>query len=376
MQSNPMLVLGAMMDGRFGYRRGLDWLEGLFPGLSTFQAMFGAMAGMHILAGLLFLTLAIAGLRPLRGSSWPGAEPRKGWWARLQARLEATARHRAAAAVARNELLAGRIRRPPCGEQPMVWKERHAALGGGLKWLGGRPIVLFFSVLLGCYLFDAAYPAVADMVRGHRGDGHWAELNGALRAATAAMATLGLLAVAASSAVAITGEREQDTWISLATTLLTPGEVIRAKQFGALWSARRIGLALLIAWAVGILLGAIHPLGAVLAAGIALGSAWFAASVGVFASTVARNSTRALAATFIALLMLLSFWPFAVAGALFSPRELAALWAQGTPHGPPPLALNPAALAVAVVLTACYAGFAVGLTEWSIRRLRATWGRC
>ncbi len=249
------------------------------------------MAGMHILAGLLFLMLAIVGLRPLRGSSWPGAEPRTGWWTRLAKRARSIARHRAAAAVVQNELLASRIRRPPCGERPMMWKERYAALGGGLKRLGGRPVVLVFSVLLGCYLFDAAYDELAMMLRGRRIDGAWLELHGALRFATEALGALGLLTIAASSAVAITGEREQDTWISLATTLLTPDEVVRAKQFGALWSARRIGLALLIAWAVGLLLGAIHPLGVLLSAGIGLGSARFAAAVGVAASASARNST-------------------------------------------------------------------------------------
>ena len=48
-----------------------------------------------------------------------------------------------------------------------------------------------------------------------------------------------MLTVAAASAVSLTGEREQDTWISLATTLLTPGEIVRAKQFGAVGTARR-----------------------------------------------------------------------------------------------------------------------------------------
>ena len=104
----------------------------------------------------------------------------------------------------------------------MIWKERYTTLGGGLSWLGGRPVVLVCGVLLGCYLFDVAYPVMAGMLLG-RGGGSVREINQALRAATAALSALGLLAVAASSAVAITGEREQDTWICLATTLLTPG---------------------------------------------------------------------------------------------------------------------------------------------------------
>jgi hypothetical protein len=63
----------------------------------------------------------------------------------------------------------------------------------------------------------------------------------ALRGSSTALAVLGMLGVAASSAVSLTGECEQDTWISLATTLLTPAEIVRAKHFGAVWSARRVG---------------------------------------------------------------------------------------------------------------------------------------
>ena len=143
MVSNPLVMLGGMTDDDSVTGPELDWLQGLVPvARSTFEAMFVVMAAMHLLAGLLFLTLAIVGLRPLRGSSWPGAEPKTGWWTRLRTGPRSIARHRAAAAVARNELLASRIRRPPCGERPMMWKERYAALGGGLKWLGGRPVVL------------------------------------------------------------------------------------------------------------------------------------------------------------------------------------------------------------------------------------------
>ncbi len=40
---------------------------------SGFEWNFAVMAVLQALFGLLFLVLAIAGLRPLRGSSWPGA---------------------------------------------------------------------------------------------------------------------------------------------------------------------------------------------------------------------------------------------------------------------------------------------------------------
>ena len=114
--TNPLISLDAMLGGwryRFGFPRGLDFFANLAPGPEPYESLFWAMMGIHIVTGLLFLSLAIAGLRPLRGSSWPGAEPRKGWWTRLRNRLDSLARQRTAAAVMRNELLASRIRRPP-----------------------------------------------------------------------------------------------------------------------------------------------------------------------------------------------------------------------------------------------------------------------
>jgi ABC-type transport system involved in multi-copper enzyme maturation permease subunit len=375
--TNPLYFLDIMTMGfGFAYWPGWEYFDDWFAirGPTPFELMFATMAVLQALAGLMFLGLAIAGLRPLRGSSWPGGEPRAGWWARLRGRVQALGRHRAAAAVARNELLASRIRRPACGDRPMLWKERYTTVGGGLRWLGSRPVVLFCGVLLGCYLFDVAYPVVVASL-GHRGTFRLGEVGPAVRDTTAALSVLGLLAVAASSGVALTGEREQDTWISLATTLLTPGEVVRAKQFGAVWSARRVGLAVLITWGVGLLQGAVHPLAVAIGAGVIAVAAWFTAAVGVCASAFARNSTRALAATFIALPLPLSYWPLSFWGALFTPYQPGIGTPEVSKQVAWPHALTPADLAGLIVLTAGYAAIAGALTAFSIRRLRATWGR-
>jgi hypothetical protein len=53
-----------------------------------------------------------------------------------------------------------------------------------------------------------------------------------LRASSTALAFLGMLGVAA--AVSVKGEREQDTWVSLLTTLLTP-----AASVWSHWKSRR-----------------------------------------------------------------------------------------------------------------------------------------
>ena len=185
-----------------------------------------------------------------------------------------------------------------------------------------------------------------------------------------------MLEVAASSAVSLTGEREKDTWISLATTLLTPAEIVRAKQFGAVWSARRVGLALLAMWAAGLLLGAIHPLGVLAAAIYITVIAWLIATIGVFASSFAKNSTRALLTTFIALLIFsaISQWPAMVWRLLIPYSDLPGPWAQS-----PASAISLATvLTIAISIGALLAVQALAgvlLTLGAVRRLRATWGR-
>ena len=340
-----------------------------------FEWEFGAMAGIQLGFGLLFLGLAIAGLRPLRGSSWPGSEPRAGWWTRLQARYRSVADARAARAVARNELLRKRAQRPACGENPMLWKERYTRLGGGLRWLSSRPVALFFSVLLGCILFDVGAPVAYDLLRGQWSQRSWSAMNDVIRATSAALAILGMLAVAAASATSLTGEREQDTWTSLATTLLNPGEIIRAKQFGALWSAYWVGLALLISWGTGLLMGAIHPLGVLTAIAIVASTGWLIAAAGVFVSSLAKNSTRALAFTFVFLvsLVVVSRSPWSLWLSLVSYQDLHRLWEGGTAPGYNRLTATRADLFLLFVTPVLQSMLAALLTLLATIRLRATW---
>jgi hypothetical protein len=147
--------------------------------------------------------------------------------------------------------------------------------------------------------------------------------------------------------------------------------VVLGKQFGAVWGARRVGLALLITWGVGVFLGAIHPLTVLPAAGFAAVAAWTAAAIGVLASSLARNSTRALVATFLVLLLLLNFWPTTVAGVLMSPGQVAAPASPTGMPGAPALTMIPPVLAL-ILVNAAGAG---ALTTWSIRRLGRTWGK-
>ncbi len=342
----------------------------------NFVSDFYWMISIQSILGLGFILLAVLALRPMRGSSWPGGQPSTGWYSRLVARLGTAGRLRATAAVTHNRLLATPRNLPPCSDNPMRWKEQHTSLGGGLSWLGSRPMVLFFGVLVGCFLIDAAYPIVLTALGSMRHRGSGADISAEVRGVTMVLTTLGMLAVSASAAVGLTSEREQDTWISLATTLLEPDEIIQAKQFGAVWSARRVAVAILIVWGTGLLLGAIHPLGVLACSLFIAAVAWLVAVIGVMTSAFAKNSTRSLVATFILFLIFTaaSGWPQGVGALLFSYQDLA-----GTRSRPSvlPASIGQAstfALNLMPVLVA-YIIVILVLSALSRRRLRLTWGR-
>jgi hypothetical protein len=194
----------------------------------------------------------------------------------------------------------------------------------------------------------------------------------ALRSSSMILAVLGMLGVAASAAVSMTGEREQDTWISLATTLLTPAEIVRAKQLGAVWSARWVAVAILVMWAAGLMMLAIHPLGVLAAALYVALVAWLIAAMGVFVSTLAKNSTRALVATFILILIYsaISQWPATLWALLFSYQDTARIRSQSQ------VVTTGVAAAFGFVMSVSPPVLAGALlTLVSRLRLRATWGQ-
>jgi hypothetical protein len=363
------------------YIRNNPWMAGarigFWPGMIGFDWQFATMAMLQAFFGLLFMGLAVAALRPLRGSSWPGARPQTGWWTRIHARYRQFVEARATAALTRNELLASRTTRPPCGDDPVAWKERYTRMGGGLKWLGSRPVALFFIVLLGCYLFDVAFPVfrgfTLDWWRVHT----WQQINSALRSSSAVLAALVMLPVSAAAAASITSEREQDTWTSLATTLLTPREVIRGKQRGAVWSARWLGIGLFSMLGAGLLLGAFHPIGLFAALTVLAASVWLTSAIGVLVSSLARNSTLAAFFTFFAMSIFIwaSAWPYVFWQVLASYADIRFMLSGSVPLGQAHSNFVTPPFAGAAVIALVNSILASLFTLWSMTRLAATWGR-
>ena len=341
-----------------------------------FEWEFGAMAGIQLGFGLLFLGLAIAGLRPLRGSSWPGSEPRAGWWTRLQARYRSVADARAARALARNELLVEPHHAPSMRRKPNV-------LEGTL-----HPVRGWFAVALqpaGCPLFQrppglhpvrcrrprclrsAQGPVVASLLVGderrdpcdQRGTGTPGDAGRRRRVGDE------------SDRRARTGYLDQPGDHPLESGRDHPSQAVRGSLECAYW----VGLALLISWGTGLLMGAIHPLGVLTAIAIVASTGWLIAAAGVFVSSLAKNSTRALAFTFVFLvsLVVVSRSPWSLWLSLVSYQDLHRLWEGGTAPGYNRLTATRADLFLLFVTPVLQSMLAALLTLLATIRLRATW---
>jgi len=243
------------------------------------------MVGIQVASAALMILLAVWRLRPAFRRH-EATQPWRNWFGSRKARRPARSGRRPRW-----------WDRPACGGDAMLWKERHFARTDVFTKLVVLPATILVSTIL-ILISEIDESLGRAFVNFWRGGGASAELLvNHLRWITAWYVAIWLLAVAGSSASCLTVEREEDTWVSLTSTPLTGWEIIRGKVLGAVWAQRGFLAIPLGLWSLGLIAGALDPV-AFLAALLTLGLvSWMVAAVGVHASLMASNTSRALAGT-------------------------------------------------------------------------------
>lgn len=236
------------------------------------------MVGLQFATGVVFLVLAVLLLRPIYRRQ-EGSTGRLTWFSPKRQRPPW-------------------LTRPECGEDAMLWKERHFARTDILTKAVVLPatIILTVTLVLGGQLDEkVAYCASALWSGGYSSTAAaGSALNATLRDISPFYIGLWLLAVAGASASSVTVEREEDTWISLTSTPLTGWEILRGKMIGAVWGLRGFGGLLSLFWIGGLVLGGIHPVGLLLGLSVVTLLTWFVASLGTYYSLKERTTSRAI----------------------------------------------------------------------------------
>jgi ABC-type Na+ efflux pump permease subunit len=261
----------------------------------------GWMSGLQLCGGVVFLLVAIARLRRAYRTNVGGdGGP-------LSRRLSRPA---------------WRLRpRPPVSDDPILWREMYTSRGGILGQLAGFGIAAGVYAALGYVTFFFARRALVELW--HHGylalssstarpelnlivrfflddsgpnapvDAARVDFNLFLRYATGAI-LFGIALICSSTAAQLLAtERAKDTWNSLIATPLSGRDILLGKLRAALWRLRGIGITILTLWTLGLLTGAIHPLGFLAAVLTLATSTGFYLVAGLLAALKATDHAKA-----------------------------------------------------------------------------------
>jgi hypothetical protein len=119
------------------------------------------------------------------------------------------------------------------------------------------------------------------------------EFNIALRQFSAFWAWGYVLELYGAAVEGVKRERERGTWLGLIATPLSGWEILRAKMLGPVLSRLRGTFILIALWTVGLMAGAVHPLGFLAAVTGLAAVAWFCSALGVSRSLREGGMKRA-----------------------------------------------------------------------------------
>jgi ABC-type transport system involved in multi-copper enzyme maturation permease subunit len=229
---------------------------------------------------------------------------------------------------------------PTLANQPMLWKEVSVEQGQAfsrvVKWLG----ILVVAVFSGTSL------ALAGLVA--RETWFEADPDGSSSALyylkdwlawSWLMAWLLQWALGLRAAAAITSERQRGTWDALLVSPLEAREILWAKIYGSIHGLRGMLAAVILAWAAGLLCGALDvgAFAELLAQTLVIGS--FMVAIGIAFSLYCESSTRAMTGTIIG--WLAAGCVFVVLAGILTLMVMLAWLFWNLLHGMPPAGAGP-----------------------------------
>ncbi len=204
----------------------------------------------------------------------------------------------------------GRVRPPPVGERPLLWKEIYQ----GDPMAAGPPPRELFKEMAVPWLVALALAGLCVLVVGGAGREHARGLTAALnvlcRNLGLDLMILWCAGVAFRAAGSVSRERERGTLDGLLALPVERAAVLRAKWLGSILRCRGLGYGLAGLWSAGLALGALHPLAVLPAALSCAASLALLASLGLWLSLVATTTRRATVTTAVLLLVwFFGAWP-------------------------------------------------------------------
>jgi ABC-type transport system involved in multi-copper enzyme maturation permease subunit len=245
--------------------------------------------------------------------------------------------------------------RPPVGDDPIFWRERYTtrttligqitgfcfatAILGTLAYFtcffGGRAFVELWHHGYSAASASAHKPELNLVLRffleqsgpGVPIDAARTDFNIFLRLVTCVILFMMALVSTAIAGEVVAGERTRETWNSLIATPLSGRDILLGKLRASLWRLRTITITVLSLWTLGLLSGALQPLGFIAAVLVLTSSTGLYLVIGLWIALTAtdRNTASSRSLTVIFLPMISAALPF-----LLPARYSSVLWGAGS----------------------------------------------
>ncbi len=202
--------------------------------------------------------------------------------------------------------------KPPVGDDPILWREMHtsrsgllAQVAGSICSLGIYGVLAYVTVYFGWpamveawrhgYSAGITSPARPEMNLAFRFfvtgpdpsaavDAARTDFNFYLRFVTSPLVFLLMLIGSGFVAEGIYSEVARETWSSLLGTPLSGREILRAKILAAIWRMRALFATIFLLWSIGLLTGAVHPIGILVTFAVMAAATWLALAFGAYIS--------------------------------------------------------------------------------------------
>ena len=213
--------------------------------------------------------------------------------------------------------------RPPVSDNPILWREMHTSRGGGLigKLVGYLLVAGMFGALCYVTLFFARRALVEVWKHGYTTvatatskpelnlvirfflqdsgpnvpvDAARVDFNLFLRIITCLTVFLLVLIASGTAVETLASERAKDTWSSLIATPLSGREILREKLLASIWRLRELLITILSLWTLGLICGAVHPLGYLAAILTLASSTAFCLAAGQRAALIVEDHATAV----------------------------------------------------------------------------------
>ena len=210
--------------------------------------------------------------------------------------------------------------RPPVGDDPILWRERYTNRSRGLARLADLLVYFMIAAAIAYPTWFFGKPALVEVWKHGYASGSTSlerpefnlfvrffpnagtdsaadqsrvDFNIFLRFVTVFFSLFVGPTAAGLGADGIIAERSRETWCSLIATPLTGRDILWGKTLATFWRMRLILGTIVMLWILGLIAGAIHPLGFVLSILVLCSWTWFMVAWGMLCAIKARVASVA-----------------------------------------------------------------------------------